>query len=80
MVRKDALQTAVTRVLASCTPRSEIGVVVDDGITPASVIGAIVLISVNGVTIETWPAFAKSITPCSIGISSVRGLLALMIV
>jgi hypothetical protein len=49
-------------------------------IAPATVIGAMAPISVKGVTMLSCPCRAKSISPCAIGMSSVRGLLVLMIV
>ena len=49
-------------------------------IAPATVMGAIAPIKVNGVTMLTWPFLAKSINPCAIGISKVRGLFVFMIV
>ena len=47
---------------------------------PATVIGAIAPINVKGVTIHNWPWRAKSINPCAMGISNVRGLFVLIIV
>nr|WP_245491198.1 trimethylamine methyltransferase family protein [Mesorhizobium sp. M2A.F.Ca.ET.037.01.1.1] len=37
---------------------------------PATVIGAIAPARQKGVMIRTWPALAKSMMPCAIGISS----------
>jgi hypothetical protein len=47
---------------------------------PASVTGAIAPARVNGVTTESWPAAAKSISPMHMGMSSWRGELLLMTV
>ena len=41
------------------------------------VIGAIAPASVNGVTMQSWPARAKSMMPSAIGMSSCSGELVL---
>ena len=47
---------------------------------PAMLAGAIAPESVNGVMTATWPARAKSIRPCAIGMSRLSGELVLMTV